>query len=84
MQDPAYLDVQRKLRPPEIQELVPSGGVVGPVYNSAQIVEDPHYRERGDILEVDDAELGHTRMLGGCAQVQRNPWLSRACWPPSR
>ena len=45
-------------------ELVPSGGIVGPVYNAQQIVEDPHYQERDDIIEVDDPELGATRMLG--------------------
>jgi crotonobetainyl-CoA:carnitine CoA-transferase CaiB-like acyl-CoA transferase len=27
-------------------------------------VEDPHYQEREDILEIDDPELGHTRMPG--------------------
>ena len=37
-----------------MDELVPAGGVVGPVYNSADIVNDPHYRERDDIVEIDD------------------------------
>jgi crotonobetainyl-CoA:carnitine CoA-transferase CaiB-like acyl-CoA transferase len=49
----------------EIMEtLVPAGGVVGPVYDAAQIVDDPHYQAREDILNVDDPELGPTRMLG--------------------
>ena len=26
--------------------------------------DDPHYRARVDILEIDDPELGHTRILG--------------------
>jgi crotonobetainyl-CoA:carnitine CoA-transferase CaiB-like acyl-CoA transferase len=47
-----------------MDQLVPSGGVVGPVYDAAQISEDPHFRERQDIIEIDDPELGHTRMLG--------------------
>ncbi len=47
-----------------LDQLIPSGGVVGPVYNAAQIVEDPHYQAREDIIEIDDPELGHTRMLG--------------------
>jgi crotonobetainyl-CoA:carnitine CoA-transferase CaiB-like acyl-CoA transferase len=38
--------------------------VVGPVYGAADIVADPHYQAREDIIEIDDAELGHTRMLG--------------------
>jgi crotonobetainyl-CoA:carnitine CoA-transferase CaiB-like acyl-CoA transferase len=47
-----------------MDELIPAGGVVGPVYNVEQIVADPHYQERGDIVQVDDPELGHARMLG--------------------
>ena len=45
-------------------QLIPAGGVVGPVYSAAQIVEDPHYQAREDIIEIDDPELGRTRMLG--------------------
>ena len=47
-----------------LAQLVPAGGVVGPVYDSAQIVADPHYQERQDVIEVDDPELGQTRMPG--------------------
>lgn len=56
-----------------MEELVPAGGVVGPVYNSAQIVDDPHYQEREDILEIDDPELGHTRMLGVVPKFSDTP-----------
>jgi crotonobetainyl-CoA:carnitine CoA-transferase CaiB-like acyl-CoA transferase len=56
-----------------MEELVPAGGVVGPVYNSAQIVEEPHYQEREDILEVDDPELGRTRMLGIVPKFSETP-----------
>ena len=54
-------------------ELVPSGGIVGPVYNAQQIVEDPHYQERDDIIEVDDPELGPTRMLGIVPKFSQTP-----------
>ncbi len=47
-----------------LDQLIPAGGVVGPVYNAAQIVEDPHYLAREDIIEIDDPELGHTKMVG--------------------
>ena len=47
-----------------MRELVPAGGVVGPVYNISDIVDDPHYQERGDILEIEDSDLGKTRMVG--------------------
>ena len=56
-----------------MDELVPSGGVVGPVYNSAEIVEDPDFLERDDILEIDDSELGHTRMLGVVPKFSETP-----------
>jgi crotonobetainyl-CoA:carnitine CoA-transferase CaiB-like acyl-CoA transferase len=47
-----------------LADLVPAGGVVGPVYDSAQIVQDPHYREREDVVEVEDPEIGTTLMPG--------------------
>jgi crotonobetainyl-CoA:carnitine CoA-transferase CaiB-like acyl-CoA transferase len=56
-----------------MEELIPAGGVVGPVYNSAQIGEDPHYQKREDILEVDDPELGRTRMLGIVPKFSETP-----------
>ena len=45
-------------------QLVPAGGVVGPVYDSAQIVTDPHYQYREDVIEIEDPELGQTLMPG--------------------
>ena len=47
-----------------LDNLVPAGGVVGPVYDSAQIVNDPHYQDRDDVIEVDDPEIGATLMPG--------------------
>ena len=56
-----------------MQELIPAGGVVGPVYNIADIVDDPHYQERGDILEIEDPEIGNTRMLGVVPKFSETP-----------
>ena len=56
-----------------MDELVPSGGIVGPVFNAQQIVEDPHYQARGDIIEVDDPQLGATRMLGIVPKFSQTP-----------
>ncbi|MDA0733893.1 MAG: CoA transferase [Chloroflexi bacterium] len=56
-----------------MEELVPSGGVVGPVYNAQQIVQDPHYQAREDIIEIDDPELGHARMLGVVPKFSETP-----------
>ncbi len=56
-----------------MEQLVPAGGVVGPVYDVAQILEDPHYQAREDIIEIDDPELGHTRMLGVVPKFSDTP-----------
>jgi succinyl-CoA---D-citramalate CoA-transferase len=43
----------------ELDELLNRAGVVaGPVYTIADIFEDPHFRERGMIVEHNDPELG--------------------------
>ena len=54
-------------------QLIPAGGVVGPVYDAAQIAEDPHYQAREDIIEIDDPELGRTRMLGIVPKFSETP-----------
>ena len=62
----AELDAWLSQRTPEeiLGQLIPAGGVVGPVYSVADIVKDPHYQAREDIIEIEDPEIGHTRMLG--------------------
>ena len=59
--------------PDVMSKLIPAGGVVGPVYDAAQIAEDPHYREREDILQVDDPELGPMRMIGVVPKFSETP-----------
>ena len=56
-----------------LEQLVPAGGVVGPVYESSQIVKDPHYLERGDILEIEDPDLGPTIMPGVVPKFTTTP-----------
>ena len=56
-----------------MEQLVPSGGVVGPVYDAAQIVDDPHYLAREDILDIEDPELGPTKMLGIVPKFSESP-----------
>ena len=53
--------------------LVPAGGVVGPVYDIAQIVADPHYRARDDIIEIQDPDLGDTKMVGVVPKFSSTP-----------
>ena len=70
-------ELQRWLGKRDLEEtmdqLVPAGGVVGPVYDAAQIMEDPHYQAREDILEIDDPELGKTKMLGVVPKFSKTP-----------
>ena len=56
-----------------MEQLIPAGGVVGPVYDAAQIMEDPHYQAREDILEIDDPELGRTKILGIVPKFSETP-----------
>ena len=56
-----------------MEQLVPAGGVVGPVYGSAQIVNDPHYRDREDVIEVEDPEIGTTLMPGIVPKFSETP-----------
>jgi crotonobetainyl-CoA:carnitine CoA-transferase CaiB-like acyl-CoA transferase len=64
-----------------MDELIPAGGVVGPVYNSADIVADPHFQEREDIVEIADPELGNTRMLGLVPKFSETPGELRHMGP---
>ena len=64
-----------------MDELIPAGGVVGPVYNSADIVADAHYRDREDIVEIDDPELGQTLMLGLVPKFSETPGELRHMGP---
>ena len=56
-----------------LERLVPAGGVVGPVYDSSQIVRDPHYLEREDVLEIEDPDLGRTIMPGVVPKFTETP-----------
>ena len=56
-----------------MDELVPAGAVVGPVYDAAQIMADPHYQAREDIIDIDDPELGKTKMLGIVPKFSETP-----------
>ena len=56
-----------------MDQLVPSGGVVGPVYDAPQIMSDPHYQARENIIDIDDPELGKTKMLGIVPKFSETP-----------
>ena len=56
-----------------MDQLVPSGGVVGPVYDAPQIMSDPHYQARENIIDINDPELGKTKMLGIVPKFSETP-----------
>ena len=56
-----------------MDQLIPAGGVVGPVYDAAQIMDDPHYQAREDIIDIDDPQLGKTKMLGVVPKFSETP-----------
>ena len=56
-----------------MDQLIPSGGVVGPVYDAPQIMSDPHYQAREHILDIADPELGKTKLLGIVPKFSETP-----------
>ncbi|MBI2872430.1 MAG: CoA transferase [Chloroflexi bacterium] len=58
-----------------------AGAVVFPVYNTDQILEDPHYQAREDIVEVPDPELGCIKMQCVVPRLVRTPGKVRWAGP---
>ena len=50
-----------------------AGVTAGPVHDAASIMEDAHVRERGVIIEVEDADLGSLPMHGVVPRFSRTP-----------
>jgi crotonobetainyl-CoA:carnitine CoA-transferase CaiB-like acyl-CoA transferase len=46
--------------------------VAGPVLDIAGIFADPHYKARGNVVEVPDGELGTVRMQGVVPRFSRS------------
>ena len=56
-----------------------AGVTAGPVYDIADAVADEHFRERGIIVEVEDAELGSLPMHDIVPRLSQTPGVWR--WP---
>jgi formyl-CoA transferase len=54
-------------------KLIERGIPAAPIYNIQNIFEDPHYRERGMICEVDDPNLGKVKMQGVVPRFSATP-----------
>lgn len=46
---------------------------IGPAYDIAQIFEDPQYQARGDIVTVDDEDLGPIKMTNAFPYLSQTP-----------
>jgi crotonobetainyl-CoA:carnitine CoA-transferase CaiB-like acyl-CoA transferase len=56
-----------------VERITECGGVAGPVYDISDIFEDEHYQERGNILEVEDQDLGEVTTTGPVPKFSRTP-----------
>jgi formyl-CoA transferase len=56
-------------------------GAIAPVYDVAQILEDPHYRARRDVIDVPDEELGSVKMQNAFPFMSRTPGQVRHAGP---
>lgn len=57
------------------------GATVGPVYAIDDIVADPHFNERGSIIEVDHPRFGRVKMQGLIARLTETPGRVRTPAP---
>ncbi len=54
---------------------------IAPVYDAAQILDDPHYRERGSFVRLPDPDLGEITIPGIVARLSRTPGAIRWTGP---
>jgi crotonobetainyl-CoA:carnitine CoA-transferase CaiB-like acyl-CoA transferase len=54
---------------------------VGPVYDAAQIIHDPHVLEREVVVEMEDRDLGTLPMHGISPRLSRTPGVIRSPAP---
>jgi formyl-CoA transferase len=56
-----------------LRDLEAAGVVVSKIFSAADIVEDETYRQREDVIEVDDAQLGPVRMQAALPHLRSMP-----------
>lgn len=54
-----------------------AGATVGPVYDIADIAVDPHFKARGIVVEVEDADNGHLPVHNIVPRLSRTPGVWR-------
>ena len=56
-----------------LQKFEEAEAAIGPAYNIAQIFEDPQYQARGDIIELEDEDLGKIKMTNAFPYMSKTP-----------
>ncbi|WP_101297282.1 CaiB/BaiF CoA transferase family protein [Halegenticoccus soli] len=71
----AIIEAWTRERPTDeaIEVMEESDAIVGPVYDMGDIFEDEQYRARGDIVEVEDDEVGRLRTAAPIPKFSRTP-----------
>jgi formyl-CoA transferase len=64
-----------------IAKFTAAGAVIGPVYDATDIMADPHVLARNDVIEIDDPDLGRTRMVGVVPKIREAPGCVRWAGP---
>lgn len=64
-----------------IEELSALGAAVGPIYDVAELLDDPHVHARGSFLAFDDPVLGTLRIPAVTARFSRTPGRVRHLGP---
>lgn len=64
-----------------LETLIPTGGIVGQVYDSEDISKDPHISDRNNIVEIEDPVIGPTKMVGVIPKLNKDPGEIRHTGP---
>ncbi len=73
--------VGQRTREEALQLLAQVGATCGPIYDVADIVNDPHYQARGTVATVQDQDLGPVRMVGVVPRIPEAPGAIRWTGP---
>jgi len=65
--------VRKHTQKEAIDILRSAGAAVAPIYDARDIYEDPHFRERGSIVTVEDPDFGTVTMQGTFPKILLNP-----------
>ncbi|HSV80790.1 MAG TPA: CoA transferase, partial [Ramlibacter sp.] len=71
----------RHTRDEAVALLTKAGATCGPIYDVADIVNDPQYHARGMIATVDDEQLGPVKMVGVVPRIEEAPGAIRWTGP---